>query len=305
MTTKGLSSFANLLAKKARLEWYYNRCLDRCLDRVTKLVSPLANEYVMFRRMVGYFPHIRNPRSFNEKISHRKFFKPVPSDSMFADKFLVREFVQARGHSNILTKVSSYTTSPDELNFAKLPSQFVIKATHASGRNLIVPNKNEIDRNLVVDLCRTWMSAGYGQEANEFHYQKVTPAIMVEELLVDKKHGIPLDYKFFVFHGKCHFIQVDYDRFSSHSRRFYDRNWKPMNFTCAYPLGPIQAKPKMYEEMVSVAESLGKDFDFVRVDLYAVDDRKIYFGELTLTPHGARGAFGPTHAADFLLGSLW
>jgi hypothetical protein len=35
--------------------------------------------------------------------------------------------------------------------------------------------------------------------------------------------------------------------------------------------------------MLSVAASLAKDFEYVRVDLYTVNDR-IYFGELTFTP---------------------
>ena len=45
--------------------------------------------------------------------------------------------------------------------------------------------------------------------------------------------------------------------------------------------------------MLDVAEKLCKDIQFVRVDLYNLDDKTIYFGELTLTHTGGRKAFSP------------
>jgi len=52
-----------------------------------------------------------------------------------------------------------------------------------------------------------------------------------------------------------------------------------------------------------LAESLAEDFDFIRVDLYDVDD-KIYFGELTPYPGGVSAQFLPI-SADKALGELW
>ncbi|GHU68155.1 hypothetical protein FACS189413_04390 [Bacteroidia bacterium] len=37
--------------------------------------------------------------------------------------------------------------------------------------------------------------------------------------------------------------------------------------------------------MIDYARILSKGFDFVRVDLYDTGD-KVYFGEMTFTPHG-------------------
>ncbi len=45
--------------------------------------------------------------------------------------------------------------------------------------------------------------------------------------------------------------------------------------------------------MVAVAARLSEDFDFVCVDLYAVDE-KIYFNELTFTPSAGYLDFTPT-----------
>jgi hypothetical protein len=35
--------------------------------------------------------------------------------------------------------------------------------------------------------------------------------------------------------------------------------------------------------MIAIAETLGRDFEFVRIDLYVLED-KVYFGEITHTP---------------------
>ena len=59
-------------------------------------------------------------------------------------------------------------------------------------------------------------------------------------------------------------------------------------------------KPKLYEKAIIIAEELSMEFDFIRVDLYLLDD-KIYFGELTNIPESGTGKFRP-RSLDFKLG---
>ncbi|MBE0411787.1 MAG: glycosyltransferase, partial [Anaerolineales bacterium] len=44
--------------------------------------------------------------------------------------------------------------------------------------------------------------------------------------------------------------------------------------------------------------------DFIRVDLYCVNDERIVFGELTLTPEAGWGRFSPVKW-DSIFGSFW
>ena len=44
-------------------------------------------------------------------------------------------------------------------------------------------------------------------------------------------------------------------------------------------------RPSRLAEMIEVARALSTGFDFVRVDLYEIDER-VMFGELTFTPAG-------------------
>jgi hypothetical protein len=98
-------------------------------------------------------------------------------------------------------------------------------------------------------------------------------------------------------------VQVDYDRFSGHTRTLYDQDWNPQDTELAFPKGEITEQPKTFEEMKKIAEKLGEDFDFMRVDLYTIND-DIFFGELTPCPGAGRDRFRPT-CYDLELGQFW
>jgi hypothetical protein len=115
----------------------------------------------------------------------------------------------------------------------------------------------------------------------------------MEELLVASGDRLPPDYKLFVFGGQCHFIQVDYDRFSSHTRAFYSKDWERLSISCIYPQAEFdEAKPKLLKQMLIIAERIAQDIDFLRVDLY-ITDSGIKIGECTVYPGGGIDEFQP------------
>ena len=127
---------------------------------------------------------------------------------------------------------------------------------------------------------------------------------MIEELLLDSDGHIPPDYKFFVFHGQARLVQVDSDRFGNHCRNLLRPDWTPVDARLVYPPAEsAPSRPDSLDEMIHIAEALGHDTDFVRVDLYDVN-RRIVFGELTSYPGGAREAFIP-ESFDVELGRCW
>jgi hypothetical protein len=288
--------------------WFFRRVRLRLRSHpwISRLLGPVAVERLLFCKANGYFPHLRHPRTFNEKISNRKLFTPVPQAAMLADKFAVRKFVAERGYPEILNEILLTTTNPEEIDFSKLPQRFVVKATHGSGWNILVKNKQEIVAEAVVGQCKIWMNSIYGGWGKEYHYRDIPPAIIIEKFLFDAQYEVPLDYKFFVFHGKCHFIEVDYGRSSAHTRTIYNARWEPQDFVFGYPQGIVDAKkPATLERMLEIAEALARDMDFCRVDLYSLNDRDVYFGEMTLTPGAGYDRFTPTIKGDYLMGSLW
>jgi TupA-like ATPgrasp len=52
----------------------------------------------------------------------------------------------------------------------------------------------------------------HGHKFREWGYLGITPMVMVERMIDVGGEKVPEDYKFFVYHGLVHFIQVDYDR---------------------------------------------------------------------------------------------
>jgi len=106
-----------------------------------------------------------------------------------------------------------------------------------------------------------------------------------------------------MFHGECQLIQVDYDRFTKHSRTLYDTDWNVLDASYKYIKGPKTKRPSSLERMLQIARELAKEFDFVRVDLFEVNGQ-IYFGELTHYPESGRGRFTPK-SLDFELGKSW
>ncbi len=152
--------------------------------------------------------------------------------------------------------------------------------------------------------CRCWLGTNFYQRGREWPYKNVLPRILVEEF-IDNGSGEPAnDYKFYVFGGRVELIQVDAARFVKHERSFFDRNWNELQIKMHYP--PIAGgvpEPWHLADMIRAAESLGKDIDFVRVDLYDTE-RKIYFGEMTTTPVCGCGRFEPP-SVDVYLGKLW
>jgi hypothetical protein len=256
-------------------------------------------------------PNPRHPVTFNDKLFCRKFHESIPISVVVANKALARDFVAERLGNAILTKLYFCGDNVEDINFDELPDDFVVKATHGSGSGFVtlIHDKHQFGETKLRQAASESLNREYGYVTNEWWYTKMHPQIIIEEMLYDSEYGVPIDYKFYVFHGKVEYVQVDYYRFADRSKRFYDKNWNPQEFTLGYidvnyRMGPITPKPQCFSEMVAVAECIGKEFDFVRVDLYCVNDKRVVFGEITLVPGAGLLPFQP-RKWDHILGAMW
>jgi hypothetical protein len=75
---------------------------------------------------------------------------------------------------------------------------------------------------------------------------------------------------------------------------------KKTNKRCYFILNKIT---NYYFEKRRFKKKLGKQFNFVRVDFYSLEDR-IYIGELTHYPESGTGRINPKEY-DFRLGEYW
>ena len=248
-----------------------------------------------FRAVMGRELDLENPRTFNEKLQWLKLYNRKPEYTMMVDKVLVRDYIARTIGEEYLIPLLGVWDDPDEIDFDKLPDQFVLKCNHNSGLGMcICKDKSKLDIEKVRSELRKGLKQDYYLPHREWPYKDVPRKILCEKYMGDGS-GELKDYKFMSFGGevKCSFVCSD--RFSPGGLRvtFFDRNWEVMPFERHYPKSdlPIE-KPHSYDKMLSLAEKLSAGIPFVRVDLYEISGHP-YFGELTFFPGSGYEEFTP------------
>jgi hypothetical protein len=208
--------------------------MRRALLLFKAILNPILFTKIEIFLSLGYWPNLKKPRSFNEKIFHRMLFNQHPLSGIVVDKYAVREYVCTKtNRPSILNQVLFVGSDPRKIPFQELPNKFVIKATHGSGWNIIVTDKNTINYQKVIARCNKWLRLKYSTASRNFsekQYDNIKPQIMIEKFIDDSLYGIPLDYKFLCFNGQVKLIQVNTDRFLNHKENYYDVDWNAMDF---------------------------------------------------------------------------
>ena len=247
--------------------------------------------------------NLESPKTFNEKLQWQKINVSNELYSKLVDKYEVREYVREKIGEEYLNELYDVYNSIEEIDLDKLPNQFVMKTTHDSGGVIVCKNKDDIGWDYELLKFKMRLKLNYYYTLREPYYKFVKPKIICERLLIDKIHGIPLDYKIFCFNGKPTYIQVDCDRFENHKRNIYDTEWNLLELRIVYENTNYKIKkPKNLEEMLRCATKLSKGINFCRVDFYSINE-KIIFGEITFFPEGGFGKIIP-EKYDRLLGDM-
>ena len=256
----------------------------------------LSERYVVsinFKKYFGFYPNLKNPQTFNEKLQWLKLYDRTPLHTICADKFKVREYVKNKIGEQYLIPLAFETKKVSDLTAEKLPDYpLIIKANHDSSGGIIIRDKNEHNFKEIQQKLKKLLTRNYYYYHKEWQYKDIEPRVVVEKLLIAEDGGIPYDYKIHCFNGKPKFIQVDVDRMISHKRVLYTTDWEKMDVQYLYPIGPDVQKPTELEAMLKIAAKLSEDFHFARIDLYTVN-QDIYFGEITFTPESGYGFFKP------------
>ena len=242
----------------------------------------------LFKANTGYELNLDAPRTFNEKMQWLKLYDHRPEYTVMVDKYLARQYIRERLGEEYLIPLIGVWDNPDEIDFDKLPDQFVLKCNHTSGSGLsICRNKAEYDEKEERKELWSAFRTDYYSRYREWPYKGVPKKIICEKLLTDSssEDGIK-DYKFFCFSGVPRFLYVATDSTNGNEHEtFLDMDWKPTGFRrIEFPEHPIvPEKPENFEKMKEIAVKLSQNIPFIRVDFYEVEG-KMYMGELTLFP---------------------
>ena len=241
-----------------------------------------------FKYHMGYYGDFENPRTYQEKLQFRKIYGNQQFYALVADKYRVRDYVAARAGGRYLIPLLAAHDRLAPRDFATLPDRFIIKANHGCKWHQVVRDKRTLDIAATVRRFNDYARTRYGWESSERHYSFIKPKIVIEQLLEGNTGGCPWDYCFFAYNSPAGF---DYAYAivapDGRSAAFTKHGELQVSTIPEGELAP-HLNPANFPEMLQVARTLSADFDFVRVDLYSVGD-KVYFGELTCTPHQGYG----------------
>ena len=235
-----------------------------------------------YKYKIGKKLDLSNPHTFNEKLQWLKLHDRKEIYTLMVDKYEVKKYVSSIiGEEYIVPTLGIYEKFED-IDFDKLPNQFVIKCTHDSGGLVIVKDKSKLDIKSAGKKINKCLKKNFYYYGREWPYKNVKPRIIIEKYIASSNEEL-IDYKFFCFNGKVRLMFIATNRFGIGDTcfDFFDEKFKHLNIINGHKnaINPPQ-KPKNYEKMIKIAEELSKDILHVRIDFYEVDG-KIYFGEMT------------------------
>lgn len=250
--------------------------------------------------------NLQEPRTFNEKLQWLKLYDRKPEYTKMVDKYEAKKYVaDIIGEEYIIPTLGVWDKFED-IDFTKLPNQFVLKPTHASGNVFICKNKDEIDYKKLKKTVQKWLKRNYYLVHREWPYKNVKPRIIIEKYMENEQQRELIDYKFFCLNGEPKFLYVS-EGLSNHATAkisFVDMKYNMAKFhrNDYKSFDKLPAKPLNFEEMKKLAKVLSKDIPFLRVDFYEIEGR-IYFGELTFFPCSGYIPFEPEEY-DKILGDM-
>lgn len=230
------------------------------------------------------------PRSFYDKIFWMSEHADTALWTRCADKVGVRGYVAERCGEAVLPRLYATYDSAEEIDFDALPDRFAVKTNNGCASNYLVRSKRDADLEAIRAGLARWLRFPYGELTGQLHYSRITPRILVEELLSQESDpdATLVDYKFYCFGGEPRYCYVvsnrAFDAKHTHSRMMYDVSWRPLDqaFIAGKTLNYISV-PNSLSEMLEVAEKLSSGIPFVRVDLYEVNE-EVRFSEMTFMP---------------------
>ena len=273
---------------------FYVKTRDFLYQKYRKFIMihfPQKQADYLYKQIFGKRINWKRPCDLNEWINYLEFKTDTSNWSKLADKYKVRDFIKEKGLAHILIPLIAKYDSPNDIDFEKLPNQFVLKCNNGSGDTILIDNKTKINlTEIKQEISRSFQSK-FGLESAEPHYLKIKPCIIAEEKLSPTKMNM-VDYKIWCFNGEPYCIfTVSNRNHKLHTADYniFDLKWNRMDqYLTERHRNCIRVqKPKHLERMLSYAKILSDGFPEVRIDFYEVND-KVYFGEMTFTSQSGR-----------------
>lgn len=230
-----------------------------------------------------------NPQTLDEKITWLQVNTDTSKWSQLSDKYEVRKYVSNLIGEEYLIPCYGVWDNVEDIDFGKLPNQFVIKCTHDCGSTIIVKDKKKEDMDALKNALKEFLKRRIGHSTFEPHYLKIKPRIIAEKMMCQDKFGDSLiDYKIWCFDGEPFMCLVCYDRHHHQAtwETYQLQPWCPRHEWLSEKDRKQHFKniptPQNLAKMIEIAKTLSHEFPQVRLDLYNINGT-VLFGEMTFT----------------------
>lgn len=251
-----------------------------------------------YKIRMGKKLNLVNPTTFNEKIQWLKLHDRKPLYTDLADKYKAKEYIASLIGEEYIIPTLGVWDNFEDIEFEKLPDQFVLKCTHDSGGLVICRDKEEFDEGGARKKIKDSLKRNYFWSGREWPYKNIKPRILAEKYMNDGENLGLRDYKFFCFSGlpKMLYVSEGLENHLTARISFYDLKGNELPF-CRNdykPIGEAIELPINFDEMLEIATKIAMSINnpFVRIDLYSIHN-KTYFSEVTFSPCGGVLPFEP------------
>jgi hypothetical protein len=127
-----------------------------------------------------------NPQTYNEKLQWLKLNYRKPIMTAMVDKYEVKKYIaDLIGEEYIIPTLGVWDRFED-MDFDKLPNQFVLKCTHDSGGVIICKDKSKLDKIKAQSKLEKCLKRNYYYQNREWPYKDVKPRIIAEQYMEDE-----------------------------------------------------------------------------------------------------------------------
>ena len=269
-----------------------------------KIINDEISQNEAAKYVFNYKYDCRKPRTFNEYLGWLKFNYSNDLWKKCADKLGAKQFLFDINYSKYVPKTLMIYRDSSEIDLSLLPDRFVLKTNHDSG-SVCMCNKNNTDFKTVFSKLDASLRRRYNSNG-EWVYSDIQPVIFAEEILEPTVGTDLIDYKFFVYNGKFQWGFTCQNRNTDCRFVIFEKNFEIQDVDYIYrrpnkknfPIKPIH-----FDEMVEIAEKIGKYFLFVRIDFYETK-KGLMIGELTFFSQSGLGPF-TSYKFDLKYGKLF
>lgn len=251
----------------------------------------------LYYKRTGDVLSLSNPQTFNEKLQWLKLYWRNSRAYQYADKYYLPQILKDIGLEDLIPERIGVFNNASQIDFQQMPQSFVLKASHASGYNLIVTDKALVDENRTRKVFEKLLQIRYYALKYEWPYEKIIPRIICEPL-IHVSSLWPIDYKFHCFNGQVRFCEIlnaipDQATLEEPIELIVDKEFKHLGFSFGYDNCAFYQKSPDFNRMVKYAEALSKPFPYVRVDLLNISSGIVKLGEFTFFPGAGYDCISP------------